>query len=178
MFRGKGSIWYFGVLIAVSLATSPSLARSSGPKGDVDPKTRMRFPPRAGAFERKGGIEYDDAGYPEARYYAGALGYSTVFYYKNLPFAVEYANARDAVIQRRAAARLISDGISTLHPGGRRAVFTFEESLDGRKTKMLDELLMFPRGDYYLTFRITYIASHADRMRQEINTFVRGFRMP
>lgn len=57
-------------------------------------------------------------------------------------------------------------------------MFTFVDSLGGQKTKMLSELLMYPRGDYYLTFRITYIASHGERMLQEIDTFVRGFRMP
>jgi len=166
------------VLFFLSVGSLFGREHGAAVSGNVDPKTKMTFPPRIGAFERRGGIRYDDEGYPVATYFAGALGYATVFYYKNLPFATEYANARDAVTQKRAAARLISDGSSTLHPGGRRAVFTFEESLDGRKTKMFDELLMFPRGDYYLTFRITYIASHADRMGQEINAFVRGFRMP
>ena len=42
----------------------------------------------------------------------------------------------------------------------------------------MSELLMFPRPDYYLTFRITYLASHADRARQEIDTFLRGFKLP
>src|SRR5436309_14321628 len=137
----------------------------------------MRFPARAGAFERRGGIEYDDAAYPMATYFAGTLGYASVFYYKNLPFAAEYANTRDAVTQKNAAARLISDGPSALRPRGRRATFMFEGSVDGRKTKILSELLMFPRGDYYLTFRITYIAGHADSMHQEIDTLIRAFKL-
>ena len=165
-----------GVLLAAIVVVCPSASVLG--KGDVDPKTGMRFPVHVGAFERRGPIDYDDAGYPVGHYFAGALGFATVFYYKNLPFPQEYATARDAVIQKTSAARLISDGRSNLHPGGRRAVFTFVDSLGGQKTKMLSELLMFPRGDYYLTFRVTYIASHAERMRQEIDTFVRGFRMP
>lgn len=177
MFQAKRLVPRAALLLALSLTINSSFARSSGPKGDVDPKTGMRFPPRASAFERRGGIEYDDAGYPMATYFAGTLGYASVFYYKNLPFAAEYANARDAVTQKNSAARLISDGPSGLHPRGRRATFTFEDSIDGRKTTILSELLMFPRGDYYLTFRVTYIARHADAMKREIDTLVRAFKL-
>jgi hypothetical protein len=57
-------------------------------------------------------------------------------------------------------------------------VFTFQDViLGGPKTKLLSELLMFPRGDYYLTFRVTYLASHADRARQEIDSLVRAFKL-
>jgi hypothetical protein len=161
-------------------ATTLSFAREHrpGPRGDVDPKTGMRFPAHAGGFEREGGIEYDDAGYPMATYLAGQIALASVIYYKNLPFAAEYANCRDAVRSKTPTSRLISDGSSNLHPGGRRAVFTFEGPFLGRpKTKMLSELLMFPRGDYYLTFRVTYLASHADRARQEIDSLVRAFKL-
>jgi hypothetical protein len=164
----------------IALTSTSSLARehSAGAKGDIDPKTGMKFPARAGAFEREGGIEYDNAGYPEATYIAHRMALASVFYYKNLPFATEYANCRDAVKFKTPSARLISDGSSNLHPGGRRAVFTFEGVfLGGPKTKLLSELLMFPRGDYYLTFRVTYLASHADRARQEIDSLVRAFKL-
>ena|ERR1700730_7167004 len=179
MFRVNRLLLLATLLVAPFLMNSSAVAgqHASGPKGDVDPKTGMRFPPRAGAFERRGGIEYDDAGYRMATYFAGTLGYASAFYYKNLPFAAEYANARDAVRQKNSAARLISDRTSNLHAGGRRAVFTFEDSIDGRKTTILSELLMFPRGDYYLTFRITYLANHGDRMRREIDTLVRAFKL-
>src|SRR4029077_12538539 len=120
MFQANRLI--FLAIVAAGISSSPSLAlareRGTVVAGDVDPKTGMKFPPRAGAFERKGRIEYDDAGYPVGHYFAGTLGYATVFYYKNLPFAQEYATARDAVIQKTPAARLISDGPSILHSGG------------------------------------------------------------
>jgi hypothetical protein len=167
------------VLIFFITAASP-FAREHGSavRGDVDPKTRMTFPPRAGAFAREGGIGYDNAGYPEATYAAGRVAFASVFYYKNLPFAAEYANCRDAVTMKTPSARLISDGASNLHSGGRRAVFAFEDVfLGGPKTKLMSELLMFPHRDYYLTFRVTYLASHADRARQDIDTLVRAFKL-
>lgn len=179
MFQANRLILQAACLVALSLTSTPSFARehSANPSGDVDPKTGMRFPARAGAFEREGGIEYDNAGYPEATYIAGRMALASVFYYKNLPFATEYANCRDAVRSKTPSARLISDGPSNLHPGGRRAVFTFEDVLlGGPKAKLLSELLMFPRGDYYLTFRVTYLASHAERARQEIDSLVRAFK--
>jgi hypothetical protein len=37
---------------------------------------------------------------------------------------------------------------------------------------------MFPHRDFYLTFRITYVASQVDRARKEIDEVVRGFKMP
>src|SRR5437016_5200897 len=125
MFQADRLVVVGALAVILSLTSTSALGRkhSAGPKGDVDPKTGMRFVSRAGAFERQKGIEYDNAGYPEATYFAGALGFASVFYYKNLPFAAEYANARDAVRQKNPAAKLISDGVSSLHPGGRRSVF-------------------------------------------------------
>lgn len=180
MFQASRLILHVNLLVALSLTSISSLAREhgAGAKGDIDPKTGMKFPARAGAFERENGIEYDNAGYPEVTYIAGRMALASVFYYKNLPFAAEYANGRDALRSKRPSARLISDGSSSLHRGGRRAVFTFEDViLGGPKTKLLSELLMFPRGDYYLTFRVTYLASHADRARQEIDSLVRAFKL-
>ena len=66
MFQVNRSILVATLALTLSVANNSVLARehSGGPKGDVDPKTGMRFPSRAGAFEREGGIEYDNAGYP------------------------------------------------------------------------------------------------------------------
>lgn len=172
--RGHTLSWIF-LLAAIAFCPKASAVG----KGDVDPKTKMVFPARISAFVRNGGIEYDQIGYPTAKYFAGEMGFASVFYYKQNPFPVEYANARDAVKQVSVSAKLISDGPCNLHPSGRRSVFTLESEFLGRpKTKLKSELLMFPNRDLYLTFRITYLASHADRMHQEIDTFVRGFRMP
>jgi len=166
---------------AVSFTSASLLAREhqDSVRGDVDLKTGISLPKRVGSFERQSEIKYDDGGYPMATYMAGALAMADVFYYKNLPFATEYAGARDAVIRNNPAARMISDGPSNLHPSGRRAVFTFVyESSNDLSTKWMSELLMFPHRGYYLTFRIEYPAAHADRARQEVDTFVRGFRLP
>jgi hypothetical protein len=167
--------------IAIVLISTAFFAtqRSAVARGDVDPKTGMRFPARVGSFERESGIEYDAAGYPEATYLLGRIALASVFYYKEAPFSTEYANARDAVKIKTPSARLISDGPSNLHPGGRRAVFTFQETFLGEpKVKVFSELLMFPNRDLYLTFRITYVASQANRARLEIDALVRGFKMP
>jgi hypothetical protein len=134
---------------------------------------------RVGGFQREGGIEYDTAGYPEATYLLDRTALASVFYYKNAPFPTEYANARDTVKIKTPSARLISDSPSNLHLGGRRAVFTFEGPFLGQsKAKLISELLMFPHRDHYLTFRITYLASHTAEMLAEIDSFVRGFKMP
>jgi hypothetical protein len=182
MFQVNPSLFrWVALLIAFLLPSTSSFARdrSAAPRDDVDPKTGMKFPARVGAFEREGGIEYDAAGFPEATYLAGRIALASVFYYKDAPFPTEYANARDAVKMKTPSARLISDGASNLHPSGRRAVFTFEDKFLGEsKAKLMSELLMFPHRDHYLTFRITYLANHADRMRQQIDTFLRGFKLP
>ena len=147
--------------------------------GDVDPKTGMKFPARIGSFIREGPIEYDAAGYPEATYLVGRIALASVFYYKEAPFLTEYANARKAVKIKTPSARLISDSASNLHPGGRRSLFAFQETFLGEpKVKVFSELLMFPHKDFYLTFRITYFASQANRARKEIDELVRGFKMP
>lgn len=179
MFQANRSLG-LGFFAVIALTSAASLAREpgAGARGDVDPKTGMKFPARVGSFQREGGIEYDAAGYPEATYLMSRIALASAFYYKDAPFLTEYANARAAVKIKTPSARLISDGTSNLHPGGRRAVFTFEGVFLGRpKTKLLSELLMFPRGDYYLTFRVTYSASHADRARQEIDSLVRAFKL-
>jgi len=112
MFQANGLIVQAALLVALSLPSPSSLAREhgAGAKGDTDPKTGMNFPVRAGAFERDGGIEYDNAGYPEATYIADRMALASVFYYENLPFAAEYANCRDAVRSKTPSARLTSDG--------------------------------------------------------------------
>ena len=168
--------WFAAIaLISASFASQ----RGAVAHGDVDPKTGMKFPARIGSFEREGGIEYDAAGYPDATYLLGRIALASVFYYKDAPFPTEYANARDAVKIKTPSARLISDGPSNLHPGGRRAVFTFQETLLGEpRAKVFSELLMFPHRDLYLTFRITYFASQANRAHQEIDALVRGLKMP
>jgi hypothetical protein len=170
-----------GLFAAIVLMSGESLAREPGAaaRGGVDPKTRMSFPARVGSFEREGPIEYDAAGYPEATYLLGRIALASVFYYKDAPFSTEYANARATVKIKTPSARLISDGPSNLHSGGRCATFTFDGTFLGQpKVKLMSELLMFPHRDLYLTFRITYLASHTDRARQEIDALVRGFKMP
>lgn len=167
------------LFFVLAIAGSVSVADLTVAGGDVDPKTGMKFPARIGSFQREDGIEYDAAGYPEATYLLGRIALASVFFYKDAPFQTEYASARDAVKIKTPSARLISDGPSNLHPGGRRAIFTFRGTLLGQQNaKVFSELLMFPRRDFYLTFRITYLASEADRARQEIDALVRGFKMP
>jgi hypothetical protein len=145
----------------------------------TDPRTRVTFPKRLGAFERDGGIKYDQLGYPTAHYWAGSLILVSVFYYKQNPFPIEYANARDAVPITSLNARLISDGPSNLHPRGRRALFTLTGEFAGAtNVKCMSELMMFPHRDCYLTIRVTYPTAHADRARQEIDSFVRAFKLP
>ena len=63
MFRANRLVLTGALLILLSVTSASSFAAV---RGDVDPKTGMRFPPRAGAFERKGRIEYDDARYEYA----------------------------------------------------------------------------------------------------------------
>ena len=175
-FFARDVRWFAATaLLIASVATQPSAVAA----GDVDPKTGMKFPARIGSFQREGGIDYDAGGYPEATYLLGRMALASVFYYKEAPFPTEYANARDAVKIRTPSARLISDGPSNLHPKGRRAVFTFQgQFLGEQNAKLFSELLMFPHRDFYLTFRITYLASQADRTRKEIAELVRGFKMP
>ena len=169
---------WFTAIVLLNTATFAS-QRGAVAGGDVDPKTGMKFPARISSFKREGPIEYDAAGYPEATYLLGRIAFASVFYYKEAPFLMEYANARDAVKIKTPSARLISDGASNLHPGGRRCVFTFQETFLGEpKVKVLSDLLMFPHRDFYLTFRITYVASQASRARKEIDELVRGFKMP
>jgi hypothetical protein len=169
---------WFTATVLMSTATFAS-QRGAVPGGDVDPKTGMTFPAHISSFKREGPIEYDAGGYPEATYLLGRVALASVFYYKDAPFLTEYANARNAVKIKTPSARLISDGPSNLHPEGRRSVFTFQETFLGEpKIKVLSELLMFPYRDFYLTFRITYVASQANRARKEIDELVRGFKMP
>jgi hypothetical protein len=175
----KNVRYCFAISTALLLAVTAVAGEQKTASGrDVDPKTGMKFPARGGAFQRERGIEYDDAGYPMASYLAGQRAWATVFYYKNAPFPAEYGNARDAIKMKTPTAKLISDGSSNLHPSGRRAVFTFDDaSLSGPKVKMMSELLMFPHRDYYLTFRISYPAANAERMRREIDALVTAFKL-
>ncbi len=84
-----------------------------------------------------------------ATYLAGRMALADAFYYKNAPFAREYAGARDAVKIATPSARLLSDAPSTLHPSGRGAILTFNEKfLGGPRTRLMSELLMFPNRDF------------------------------
>jgi hypothetical protein len=182
MFQANRSLPHcvrcFTVIVLMGAASFAS-QHDAVARGDVDPKTGMKFPARIGSFHREGPIEYDAAGYPEATYLLNRVALASVFYYKEAPFLTEYAKAREAVKIRTPSARLISDGPSNLHPGGRRSVFTFQETFLGQpKVKLLSDLLMFPHKDFYLTFRITYVANQANRARKEIDELVRGFKMP
>lgn len=168
----------FTAIVLISMASFAS-QRAAAASGNVDPKTGMKFPSRIGSFMRKGPIEYDPLGYPEATYLLGRIAFASVFYYKEAPFLTEYAKARAAVKIKTPSARLISDNASNLHPGGRRSVFSFQETFLGQpNVKVFSELLMFPHNDFYLTFRITYVANQATRARKEIDELVRGFKMP
>jgi hypothetical protein len=168
----------FTAIVLMSVASFAS-QRAAAASGDVDPKTGIKFPAQIGSFIRKGPIDYDPLGYPEATYLLGRMAFASVFYYKEAPFLTEYANARAAVKIKTPSARLISDNASNLHPGGRRSVFSFQETFLGQpNVKVLSELLMFPNHDFYLTFRITYIANQSNRTRKEIDELVRGFKMP
>jgi hypothetical protein len=79
---------------------------------------RNGFPKQIGAFERERGIQYDNGGYPMATTWQGRIALADAFYYRNAPFAREYAGARDAVKIATPSARLLSDAPSTLHPSG------------------------------------------------------------
>jgi hypothetical protein len=145
----------------------------------VDHKSGMVFPGRIGLFQREDGIKYDAGGYPMAKYWAGALILLDVFFYKDNPFELEYANCRDYVKVAHPRARLLSDGPSNLHPNGRRARFTFADRFGGgSKVKLQSELIMFPTRDRYVKFRITYPFSHANRAEEEIDSFIRAFAFP
>jgi hypothetical protein len=170
------------VFIVAACALTNAFAREhrQDPQNDVDPKTGIAFPVHVGSFQRERGIEYGDAGYPEAAYtLPSRMLLASVFYYKEAPFAAEYASARDAVKQKNPSARLISDRPSNLHPSGRHAIFTCDGKPFGDPgAKYMTELLMFPHRDMYLTFRITYPARDVGRTRREIDQFVRKFTLP
>src|SRR5437660_1404622 len=59
MFQPSRLILQAAFLVALSLTSTLSFGReqSANPRGDVDPKSGMRFPARAGAFERRCGID-------------------------------------------------------------------------------------------------------------------------
>jgi hypothetical protein len=75
------SLFVGAVLFAVTMS---SLARNREHmvRGDVDPKTGIRFPMRVGGFEREGHIAHETAGYPEATYLLDRTILASVFYHK------------------------------------------------------------------------------------------------
>jgi hypothetical protein len=160
-------------------AGATSAAKKPGGADSIDRKTGMAFPSHVGLFERARPIGYDPLGYPEATYVIDSTALATVFYYKQHPFPEEYAGAREAVKKVSPSARLIWDGPSSLHPGGRHAIFSLVADFAGHaKVSLTSELFMFPHRDLYLAFRITYPSAYQQRHRQEIDAFIKAFRFP
>jgi hypothetical protein len=159
--------------------SAAALARDSGGTA-FDPKTGARFPAQLGVFARNGGVRYDEGGYPMVSYFAGSLIVLDLYYYPDaLSFAQEFNTCRDYVKIATPNARLISDRSSTLKGSGRRATFSMQSKFLGApNVKLFSELLLFRHRDRFLKFRVTYRADHADRARQEIDSFIGSFKLP
>ena len=135
-------------------------------------------------FVRHGPVKADSRGDPNATYWAGALAFADVFYYRTFGHTLEreYADCKDYVKMFTPDARLISDSRFIISAGGRtrtgrRAIFT-SKNLGGVRERVKSQLLIFPHNDRFLKYRITYPQAHAERAEQEIDNFVRSFPWP
>jgi hypothetical protein len=161
-------------------APDAAIAKSSSAASDT---AGAKFPARVGLFVRHGSVKLDQGGDPWVTYWAGALVFINVFYYRTHGHTLEreYADCKDSVKMVTADARLVSDAHITISPGGRarsgrRAVFTSKEL--GVSERAKSQLLIFQLKDRFMKYRITYPQAHAEKAEEEIGSFLRSFPWP
>ena len=151
----------------------------------ADSAAGFKFPPQVESFRRSGPIKFDPAGDPFGTYWAGRLILADVFYYRTDGHTLqrEYSDCRDYVKIYTPGARLISDSVTTISPGGksyrgRRAIFTAKKGGLAADGPVKSQLLIFQLGDRFVKYRITYPLAHAERAEQEIDGFLRALAWP
>jgi hypothetical protein len=142
---------------------------------------RAVFPSRVGLFTRQGRVESDRAGDPLAHYWAGSLVLASVYHYRSDGHTLEreYADCKDQVKIASPNARLISESaVSVSSHRGRRAIFMVKKGGLASREPSKSQLIIFPTGERFLKFRITYPVAHAERAEKEIDLFLRSFPWP
>lgn len=134
---------------------------------------------------RQGPVKFDQGGDPNASYWAGAVVLADVFYYRTYghTFQREYSDCKDYVKIFSPQARLISDSAIIITPhghahAGRRAVFTVQKGGLAHRGPAKSQLLIFPFGDRFVKYRISYPLAHAEMAEKEIEKFLRDFSWP
>lgn len=165
-----------GVLMALIFLCGPEIAAAKSPS-----PARNKFPGRVGFFVRKGAVRMDKAGDPVATYWAGSLALATVYYYRSRGHTLEreYSNCKNEVKAYSPTSRIISDS-SFVSAGrrGKRAIFSIRRGPLAVAGQAKSQLVIFPAGDRFLKFRITYPVAHAERAEKEIDNFLRSFPWP
>ena len=167
-----------GVLPAVAFLFTSEVAAANTPSSAS--KSQFKFPNRVGFFVRKE-VRADEAGDPIASYWAGSLAFATVYYYRTRGHTLEreYSSCKGEVKMVSPSARLISDSTFTASGrNGKRAIFDIRTGPLALAGPAKSQLIIFPAGDRFLKFRVTYPVAHGERAEQEINVFLRSFAQP
>jgi hypothetical protein len=178
--RSSRTIRALSILFALVILLPPGEAIAKETRQRVT-DTRAIFPSRIGLFARQGRVESDNAGDPLAHYWAGSLVLATVYYYRTRGHTLEreYSDCKDEVKIASPNARLISDSAFSLSGRrGKRAIFTAQKGPLAARGPAKSQLLIFPAGDRFLKFRITYPVAHAEAAEKEVDVFLRSFPWP
>ncbi|HKP02338.1 MAG TPA: hypothetical protein VJU77_03165 [Chthoniobacterales bacterium] len=167
-----------GVLTAVVFLFASEVNAAKTPSSASN--SQFKFPNRVGFFVRKG-VRADQAGDPIATYWAGSLAVATVYYYRTRGHTLEreYSSCKGEVKMVSPSARLVSDTTFTASGrNGKRAIFDIRTGPLALAGPAKSQLIIFPAGDRFLKFRVTYPVAHRERAEQEINVFLRSFPQP
>ena len=153
--------------------------------------SHFRFPPSVQDFKRVEVIQYDrdgqniGAGYNHHVHKIAA----TVFVYpipKRPPDNAlngHFETCKADVLRRHEDARVVSEGIVQVSPGGKKrsgkhAEFTLTDSFAGQRQSLRSEVYLFTHGQWFIKLRVTYPTREQASAAPVIKAFIDGLAWP
>jgi hypothetical protein len=145
------------------------------------------FPTHIGVFQREQMRQYNQVGSDvSAGYNAGVLIAATVYVYPapNQQTAEvlsrEYSSKKAEVLHGHRGVAVLSEIPVTVIQGGKkslgkRAYFGYRDIFARTPQDLKSQLLVFHDGPFFVEYRFTYPAGHAEQAEQEIEHFIRAW---
>jgi hypothetical protein len=145
------------------------------------------FPTHIGVFRREQMRQYNQVGSDvSAGYNAGVLIAATVYVYPAPSqqtaevLSHEYASKKAEVLHGHQGVSVLSEIPVTVTQGGKkysgkRGYFGYRDVFARTQQDLKSQLLVFHDGPFFVEYRFTYPARHAQQAEQEIERFIRAW---
>jgi hypothetical protein len=178
----------FAVLAIVLPPSSRAAAFENLPNGRIRHTfSGFVFPTQIGVFQREQMRQYNQVGSDvSAGYNAGVLIAATVYVYPTPSqqtadvLSREYASKKAEVFHGHSGVAVLSEIPVTVAQGGKkysgkRAYFGYRDIFARTPQDLKSQLLVFHDGPFFVEYRFTYPAGHAEQAEQEIERFIRAW---